>query len=162
VDSGLCRESLATLLSQEVSSLTELGALLEREHALLVANDVEALEKAMQERQIVIGRLLQIEDERRSLCRAHGRSADVTGLEQLLKWCDPRGTLEVRMSDCAKGALRCRDLNDRNGALVTARMKRVEGLLGALTGQRAETPSTYGPKGYSSTPRSGRVLTTEA
>jgi flagellar biosynthesis protein FlgN len=162
VDPGVCRESLATLLSQEVSSLNELAGLLEREHALLVANDVETLEKAMQERQVVIGHLLNIEEERRSMCRAHGKTTDVTGLEQLLAWCDTRGTLKTRIAESTQGAIRCRELNDKNGALVLARLRRVEGLLGALTGQPPEAPSTYGPKGACAAPRSGRVLTTEA
>jgi flagellar biosynthesis/type III secretory pathway chaperone len=161
VDSGACRESLATLLSQEVSTLDELASLLEREHALLVANDVETLEKAMEERQVTLGLLLRIEDERRSLCRTHGRSTDLAGLEALLAWCDPRGMLKAQWAECAQGATRCRELNDKNGALVHARMKRVETLLGALTGQPAAAP-TYGPKGAYTMPRSGRVLATEA
>lgn len=161
MDAESCRESLGTLLIQEASLLNELTALLEHEHGLLVANDVEALEKAMQERQVTLGRLLQIEDERRSLCRMHGRESDTGGLENLLAWCDPRGTLKSRWDDCASGAIRCRERNDKNGALVNARMKRVENLLGALTGNPPESP-TYGPKGAYSTPRSGRVLTTEA
>jgi flagellar biosynthesis/type III secretory pathway chaperone len=162
VDPGVCRESLATLLTQEVSLLDELAGLLAREHALLVANDVDSLDQAMQDRQIVVGRLLQIEEERRALCRAHGKSGDVTGVQQLLAWCDPRGTLKTHLANSTQGAIRCRALNDKNGALVLARMRRVEGLLGALTGQRPEAPATYGPKGYTSTPRSGRVLATEA
>lgn len=162
MEPAICRESLATLLTQEQSSLNELAGLLEREHALLVANDVDSLDKAMQERQVVVGRLLNIEEERRALCRAHGKASDVAGLEQLLAWCDPRGTLKARMEQSAQGAIRCRTQNDKNGALVIARMRRVEGLLGALTGQRPEAPATYGPKGYASTPRSGRVVTTEA
>jgi flagella synthesis protein FlgN len=162
VDPGVCRESLATLLTQEVSLLDELAGLLEREHALLVANDVDSLDQAMQDRQVVVGRLLQIEEERRALCRAHGKSSDVAGMQQLLAWSDPRGTLQTQLTNSHKGAVRCRALNDKNGALVLARMRRVEGLLGALTGQRPEAPATYGPKGYTSAPRSGRVLATEA
>ena len=42
----------------------------------------------------------------------------------------------------------CRDLNDRNGVLVGAQIKRVEGLLGAITGTSAE-PRAYGPRGQS-------------
>lgn len=162
MDSGLCRESLATLLIQEVSSLNELAGLLDREHGLLVANDVDSLEDAMQERQAVMGRLLGIEEERRTLCRAHGKSADPEGLAQLMTWCDPSGSLQPRLSDSANGAVRCRTLNDRNGALVFARMKRVEGMLDALTGQRAEAPATYGQKGTYGGPRSGSVLATKA
>lgn len=161
MDSGLCRESLATLLSQEVSSLNELAGLLDREHALLVANDVDSLEQAMQDRQVVVGRLLGIENERRSLCRAHGKSADPAGLAELIAWCDPSGSLKARFEESTQGAARCRTLNDRNGALVFARMKRVESLLGAL-GQHAEAPATYGQKGMYAAARSGSVLATKA
>jgi len=158
---GACREALASLLSEEVSALAELVGLLDREHALLVANDVEALETAMEARQVSVGKLLSAEEERRSLCRAHGRGTDAVGVEQLMAWCDPRGTLKSLWADCANGAARCRELNDRNGALVLARMKRVETLLTALTGQQPDSP-TYGPKGACAPIRSGRVLATEA
>lgn len=162
MDPTVCRESLATLLLQEVASFNELAVLLEREHGMLVANDVEALEKTMQSRQVVVGRLLQVEEECRGLCRAHGKTSDAAGLRQLLAWCDPRGTLTARMEECARGSGRCRELNDRNGALVVARMKRVEGLLGAITGQRREAAATYDRTGLSAATRSGRVVTTEA
>lgn len=161
VDSNVCRESLVALLTQEASSLAELAGFLEQEHALLVANDVVGLESAMERRQETLSRVLQIEDERRTLCRMHGYGTDVAGLESLLAWCDPQGTLKAHWAECAQGAARCRELNYRNGALVTARMKRVETLLGALTGQAPEAP-TYGPKGAYAAPRAGRVLATEA
>jgi flagellar biosynthesis/type III secretory pathway chaperone len=162
LDPGVTRESLATLLSQEISFLNRLAELLAHEHSLLVANDVDALDKAMQDRQVVVGRLLDIEEERRGLCRAHGKTADVHGLEQLLAWCDSRGDLKSRMAESAKSAVRCREMNDRNGALVQARMKHVQNMLGAITGQAPEAPATYGPKGAYSQPRSGRVFTSQA
>ena len=156
-----CREALSSLLSQEVSMLGSLAGLLDREHVLLVANDVETLEQVMEERQIIVGKLLRAEDERRDLCRMHGRGTDAEGLEQLMMWCDPRGTLKARWAECAANATRCRELNDRNGALVAARMKRVENLLTVLTGQPQETP-TYGPKGAYAPVRAGRVLASKA
>ncbi|MEJ1961967.1 MAG: flagellar protein FlgN [Gammaproteobacteria bacterium] len=156
-----CREALASLLSTEVSSLAELATLLDREHELLVANDVDTLEAVMAERQLSVGRLLRAEEERRDLCRMHGRAVDAAGIQQLMAWCDPNGTLKPRWEECAKGATRCRELNDRNGALVMARMRRVESLLTVLTGQPQNAP-TYGPKGAYAPVRSGRVLATEA
>jgi flagellar biosynthesis protein FlgN len=156
-----CREALASILTQEVSALAEIAALLDREHALLVANDVDTLDIVMEERQVSVGKLLRSEEERRSLCRMHGREPDAKGIEQLMAWCDPRGTLKSHWTECANGAARCRELNDRNGALVTARMKRVETLLTALTGQSQEA-TTYSAKGAYAAPRSGRVLATEA
>ena len=156
-----CREALASLLSIEVTSLAQLAILLDREHGLLVANDVETLETVMAERQLAVGRLLSAEEERRDLCRMHGRSVDAAGIHKLMAWCDPHGTLKPRWEECAKGAARCRELNDRNGALVMARMRRVESLLTVLTGQ-PQTAPTYGPKGAYAPVRSGRVLATEA
>src|SRR6185369_5843916 len=156
-----CREALASILATEVSELTALGSLLDREHELLVANDIETLESVMAQRQLAVGKLLSAEEERRNLCRMHGRGVDAAGVLQLMNWCDPHGTLRARWEECARGAGRCRELNDRNGALVMARMKRVETLLTALTGQPREVP-TYGPKGAYASARSGRVLATEA
>ena len=156
-----CREALASILSTEVAQLTELASLLDREHELLAVNDIEALEGVMAHRQVSVGKLLSAEEERRNLCRMHGRGVDAAGVLQLMSWCDPRGTLKSRWEECAKGATRCRELNDRNGALVMARMKRVETLLTALTGQQRDVP-TYGPKGAYAPARSGRVLATEA
>lgn len=161
MEPGACREALASILATETAALTELAGLLEREYSLLEANDVDTLERVMEERQESVGRLLRTEDERKTLCRMHGREADAAGSEQLMTWCDPRGTLRSAWAQCASGAARCRELNDRNGALVMARMKRVETLLNVLTGNSQEAP-TYGPKGAYSTPRAGRVLATEA
>jgi flagella synthesis protein FlgN len=159
LEANACREALASLISQEVSALTELAGLLDREHGLLVANDVTTLESVMAQRQDTVGRLLRAEEERRSLCRMHGRGVDAAGIENLMAWCDPQGSLKSQWADAANGAVRCRELNDRNGALVNARMKRVETLLGVLTGGSQE-PQTYGPKGAYSTNRPGRVLAT--
>ncbi len=161
MDPVACREHIATLLSQESAALDALAKLLEREHGFLVANDVESLEAAMAERQTCVGSLLRIEEDRRSMCRMLGHTPDAAGLDRLLAWCDPAGSLKSRWADCATRGTRCRDLNDRNGALVAARMKRVETILGALTGRSAEAP-TYSASGTTTVSRSGSVLTTTA
>lgn len=162
MDAGLCREHLETLLSEEASALAELERILTREHEILTANDVDALERSATERQACVGRLLRVEEERRSLCRMLGYPAEREGLEKLMAWCDPQGSLQARWAECAASATRCRDLNDRNGALVAARMRRVESLLGVITGRGAAPPQTYGPSGGRAVPRVGRMLTTEA
>ena len=81
------------------------------------------------------------------------------GLERLLAWCDPSRTLRRRWAECAERAARCRNLNDRNGALVTVRLKNVEGMLDVLTG-RAK-PKVYGRQGtFETAARDPRVLAT--
>lgn len=158
MDPRICREHLERLLIEEAAALARLEELLEKEHEFLTANDVEELEKAGEARQSCISALIAIEDERRSLCRMMNVSPDVAGIEKLLQWCDPSRQLAASRIACSQRATKCRSLNDRNGALVSARLKRVEGMLGVITG-RASQVKVYGSNGaYESTGRSDRVL----
>lgn len=158
MDVGVCREHLTTLLREESELLAELQDLLARESRVLETSDVQTLESTTRARQERMGALARIEEQRRSLCALHGFSADRAGLEGLMGWCDPDGTLLPRLRECADRAVKCRDLNDRNGIVVAARLKRVEGMLDALTGRPARS-DTYGPRGYTdSNTRPGRVL----
>jgi flagellar biosynthesis/type III secretory pathway chaperone len=142
----LCRDHLQTLLSDETAALQELERLLQAEHAVLAAQNVAAIERIALTRQEKIGALAQIEAQRRGLCTLHGFSADWLGLEGLLQWCDPEGSLLPRLRECAQLAVRCRDFNDRNGTLVGARLRQVQSMLATLGVQGAK-PDGYDPKG---------------
>lgn len=158
MDPHVCRDTLERLLVEEAATLTRLETLLDKEHEFLIANDVEQLERAGEARQSCIGALVAIEDERRSMCRMMNISADAVGLDKLLAWCDPSNELKRRWAACADRAARCRGLNDRNGTLVSARLKRVEGMLDVITG-RANQPKMYGSKGsYEVSGRSPNVI----
>jgi flagella synthesis protein FlgN len=157
LDRDVCREHLAEVLAEEAALLGELRTLLEREYEVLGTKDAIAVEKTVLARQERVGALTRVEEHRRSLCSLHGYSADYAGLEGLIVWCDPEGTLVSRLRECAKRAADCRDLNERNGTLVAAKLKRVEGLLGALTG-RSSSADTYNANGSNAPTRPGRVL----
>ena len=158
MDPSVCREHLAKLIGEEDQALARLERLLEQEHEHLLANDVDALDRTGQERQACVGDLLRVEDERRSLCRALNLPTDPSGLDRMLEWCDPSRSLRPRIADCADRAGRCRDLNDRNGALVAARLKRVEGMLDVITG-RANSSKVYGRQGaFQATSRTATML----
>ena len=146
VDAEVCREHLGVLLTEEIDALRELEELLKREHEVLGAQNVAAIERTALVRQQMMGDLARTEEQRRSLCTLHGHTADWVGLEKLMQWCDPDGTLLSRLRECAERAIRCRDLNDRNGVMVAARLKQVAEMLNALTGG-ASQPVTYGPNG---------------
>ncbi|HUI61402.1 MAG TPA: flagellar protein FlgN [Steroidobacteraceae bacterium] len=161
MDPSRCREQLGRLMAEETAALRELADMLEREHGFLEANDVISLEGATRERQRCVARIYRIDEQRRALCQERGVSLDHLGLEQLLLWCDPERTLAAGWADCAAAAAACRRLNDRNGALVAARLQHVQARLGALISTRRE-PATYGPRGAYAQASSGRVLTTEA
>ena len=47
---------------------------------------------------------------------------------------------------CTAAAIKCRGLNDRNGAMAGARLQNVQARLGVLIDGRRETV-TYGPRG---------------
>jgi flagellar biosynthesis/type III secretory pathway chaperone len=155
-----CREKLGNLIKDESLALNELATLLDREHGFLEANDVVALEGATRERQRCVARICRVDEERRALCRDLGRPVDLEGLEDLLRWCDPKGSLSSSWAECSEAASKARNLNDRNGALVAARLKHVQARLGTLIARREA--STYGPKGAYSQASTGRVLTAEA
>jgi flagellar biosynthesis/type III secretory pathway chaperone len=163
VDAALTRDTLGRLLAEENAALTEFEALLDREYGALAKRDIDELESLADTRQASILRLLKIEEERRSVCGMLGYDTDLQGLARLIAWCDPARTLARPYDECASRARKCRDLNDRNGILVGAQIKRVEGLLGALTGANAE-PRAYGPRGHSNpySAASGTVLSAEA
>lgn len=158
MDASLCREHLNELLTEESAALSRLQALLEKEHGFIVGNDVESLDRTGAERQECVGALMRIEDERHALCRAIGMSGDRIGLKKLLGWCDPEKTLQARWTENTRGIRHCRSLNDRNGALVSNRLKRVEGLLDILNSQTAQS-RTYTAKGTAyQQSGAGRVL----
>lgn len=158
MDPVVCRDHLDKLIAEESGALDQLLQLLDREYELLVANDVDGLDRAGQARQNCIGVLMRIEDDRRALCRALNVPADANGLDRLLAWCDPSKVLRSRWAGCAERAARCRTLNDRNGALVTARLNRVQGMLDMVTG-RAGQPKVYGPRGaFQAQARAARTL----
>ncbi len=156
-----CRETLGRLMAEESDALNELSALLDQEHAFLEANDVASLEGASRDRQRCVARIMRVDEERRGLCRDLGHPLTLEGLEQLIRWCDPQGTLAGGWSACSAAAARCRQLNDRNGALVAARLQHVQARLGTLIESRRETV-TYGPRGAYSQTSHGRVVATEA
>jgi flagellar biosynthesis/type III secretory pathway chaperone len=155
-----CRERLATLMAEQNALLATLEGLLAHEHELLQTRDAEGLENASTTRQHCVAGILRVEDERRALCRAHGRGENPAGLHDLLAWCDPTGLLLPAMQEYRERTLRCRELNDRNGILVNGRLQPASSLPGAPDG-RAPEGNTYGPgsdhgRGY------GRKLTTRA
>jgi flagellar biosynthesis/type III secretory pathway chaperone len=161
MDATLCKDHLRRLITDENRLLGELESLLDQELGFLNDSDIDALENAGQVRQTCMGALIRLEDERRSLCSMSGKSADLHGLEALLKWCDPTGSLQPHLTECTARATRCRELNDRNGMVVTARMKRVEGMLNVITG-RSQAPVTYGPQSAYKAAPVGRIVRSEA
>jgi flagellar biosynthesis protein FlgN len=163
ISQSQCRDTFARILADELAALTQLESLLQNEHGFLSGNDIDGLEAASAARQECVGRLLKLGDERRDLCRMLGRNSDLAGQAALLSWCDPEGSLAPLLNDHAGRSSTCREQNDRNGALVGARMARLNNMLGMLAGP-AGNPAVYGPGGQraSAMPGSGRLVAARA
>lgn len=158
MDASLCLEHLGELLAEEAAALSRLEGLLEKEHEFILDSNIELLDSTGAARQECVSVLMHIDDERQALCRAVGMSSDRIGLKKLLGWCDPSHTLQARWQESTRKIRHCRSLNDRNGALVNNRLKRVEGLLGILNGQ-ANASQVYTSKGSAyQQATSGRVF----
>jgi flagellar biosynthesis/type III secretory pathway chaperone len=159
MEASLCREHLAELIHEEVKLLGVLYTLLEEERGVIASGDLKALERSTAQRQAQVAALAHTEAQRNSLCSMHGQSPDAAGLERILRWCDPRGGLRAPLAQCREQALKCRQLNDRNGLMVSAHLKRVDERLRALRG-RSDRAATYGPRGDLAGAHAGRVLGT--
>jgi len=163
MDRTLCREHLEQLLATEADALSQLESLLDKEHLMITGNDIEGLEQAGTARDACVAILLRVDAERQQLCRATGMSADKVGLRNLLNWCDPQGSLQTRWAKSVEVTRHCRALNDRNGALVNSRLKRVEVMLDAMNGGQGRDERVYSARGnaYQQTP-AGRVCNVQA
>jgi flagellar biosynthesis/type III secretory pathway chaperone len=154
---------MARILADELAALTLLETLLLSEHTYLKDNDIDGLETASTARQDCVARLMKLGDERRDLCRMLGRGSDLAGLASLVAWCDPQGTMAPLLQEHAQRSATCREQNERNGALVGARMARISNMLGMLAGSAA-APSVYGRNGQHGTtmPPAGRLVAARA
>lgn len=146
VSPAQCRDALARILAEEIGALKLLETQLQNEHRHLAANDIDGLEAASAARQDCVATLLKLEDERRNLARMLGRDSDLAGSAALVAWCDPQRTLAPALAEHARLSGVCREQNERNGALVGARMARISNMLGMLAGSGA-APPTYGRSG---------------
>ena len=147
MDASQCRLHLEQSLNSEAAVLHDLNELLDREHQLIITDNIDELDKTGSQRDLYISKLLKIDADRLALCRATGNSPDKKGLKELLDWCDPQHKLHTRWEQSVQQLQECRNLNDRNGALVNTRLKRVEGMLDVLSGGQTRNERTYSSRG---------------
>lgn len=136
--------ALQRILSEESAGLNELEALLARETQILQGEDVTAIQRIGSERHRCVERLTRLDAERADLCRMLSFGNGLTAIEKLLAWTDPQGQLRARWQSNLQVAGRCREINDRNGAIVAVKLGRVQKRLALLRG--SPLPPVYGPR----------------
>lgn len=136
--------ALQRILSEEAAGLTELEVLLERETQILKGEDLAAIQSIGSARHRCVERLTRLDAERADLCRMLSFGRGRGAVEKLLAWADPQGELKRGWMANLQVAGRCRDINDRNGAIVAVKLSRVQQRLAVLRG--TPMPQVYGRK----------------
>ncbi|HEX2790939.1 MAG TPA: flagellar protein FlgN [Steroidobacteraceae bacterium] len=139
------RAHLSRILDEESQLLGELETLLRDESAILKSDDVEAIARIGSTRQHCIDALTRLDAERADSCRMLSFGQGRGAVSKLYSWCDPGGALESHWLANLAIARRCQQLNDTNGAVVTARLSRVQQLLMVIRGTSA--PPVYSARG---------------
>ncbi|HEX4052001.1 MAG TPA: flagellar protein FlgN [Steroidobacteraceae bacterium] len=136
--------ALQRILSEESAGLNELEGLLARETHILQGEDVTAIQHIGSERHRCVERLTRLDAERGDLCRMLSFGSGLTAIEKLLGWADPQGQLQAQWQSNLQVASRCREINDRNGAIVAVKLGRVQKRLALLRG--SPLPPVYSPR----------------
>ena len=131
------RQHLDKILSEESELLAELQAVLESETGIVSSDDADAIANIGNNRQRCVDRLTRLGQERSDTSRMLSFGTDAAGLDRMFEWADPSRTLCARWRANLELARRCKALNDRNGAIVTAKLDRVQQLLRKLRGTHA-------------------------
>jgi flagella synthesis protein FlgN len=139
------RQHLERVLRDEAQLLVELEQLLQREADIVRGDDPTAIESIGGARHRCIDQLTRLDQERTAACRMLSFGTGREGFEKLLSWCDPGRSLRLRWQENLRVARHCKELNDRNGAVVSLKLGQVQRLLTTLRGGAAAP--VYGRQG---------------
>jgi len=139
------QQHLDRVLSEEGRLLGELEGVLHEETDVLRGEDTEAIASIGSSRHRYVDDLTRLDAERGSTCRMLSFGSGPAAMARLLEWADPSGRLKVQWSRNLELAKRCKRINDQNGAIVAAKLGRVQQLLGKLRGVSA--PPVYSARG---------------
>ncbi len=145
IQPGDIRQHIERVLRDESQLLVELEQVLKREADVVRGDDPTAIENIGGSRHRCIEQLTRLDAERTAACRMLSFGAGRDGFDKLLAWCDPGRSLRERWQDNLKVARRCKEMNDRNGAVVSLKLGHVQQLLATLRGGAAAP--VYGRQG---------------
>ena len=125
---------IGELLKQEQQLLGELEQLLRTESDVLHADDTDAIERVSGSRQRCVEALIRIDADRQDCCRLFSFGDDRQAFERMLKSLEDGSVLQKHWNVNLEIARRCKDFNDRNGAVVSVKLNSVRQRLAALRG----------------------------
>jgi flagella synthesis protein FlgN len=142
------RQSLQTILTQEVRCTEDLLACLNTERVALARRDMPALEQTTREKLRYTEELEQLERQREQLVVDLGFGTDAESLRSCFKSLPQADTLKQLWQQVLVNIETCRNGNLTNGGILEAGRRHVEQALLILRGQSG-APALYNTNGDS-------------
>lgn len=134
-------QHISRLLNEEHRLLGELESLLASESEILRGDDPAAIEHASETRRRCVEQLARLDADRNDCCRMFSFGSDRDAFGRLLASLAEGTALRARWQANLVVARRCKERNDRNGAVVSVKLNNVRQRLAALRG--ASAPPVY-------------------
>ncbi|WP_268987171.1 flagella synthesis protein FlgN [Pseudothauera lacus] len=144
----------ANLLDMEVAQLRTFVALLDREEALLVAGDVDALVSLAKDKTDLYHTLQRLHDARALLL---GRNGLDSSADSIVRACEGMPAALARWQEVIELARQARERNSVNGKLLIERMQHNQRAL-AILQSAADRPPLYDAAGNTRPSGGGRIL----
>lgn len=137
------------LLQQEIRLSQQLLEILQSENQALQSNDHDAIQQLIPNKQQAIDSLESLVQQRQSLLKDAGFSADKKGMDSFIRQCGgiSRGLLEQYRHQLITVASSCQRQNEINGIIINASSRYTKNALSILKGQRPGNEVHYGPNG---------------
>lgn len=138
------QRQLQQLLNEEFRLLNDLEQLLQQETEALSGSDLAVMSSVGATRHRCVQELTRLDHERVDTCRMLSFGTGRAAVDRLFDWADSTGQLKTKWQANLEIARRCKALNERNGAIVTAKLGHVQRRLRAVRG--TAPPPVYGTK----------------
>jgi len=146
----------ATTLNDEIAAASQLAAVLQREQALLIDADVDALPDLTQEKAKLIAQIAVLANTRYQALAAAGFTDDEAGMKAWTESSAPAAAVKA-WNDLLAVAREAKELNRINGVLIGKHISRNQATLSVLQAGR-QGPALYGPDGQTSSKGGSRGL----
>jgi flagellar biosynthesis protein FlgN len=145
---------ISTLLNQDAVLLNSLVSVLLKEQASLVTMDIDAIEKLLDEKAVLLQKITQATKARHLALGQAGFDANENGMPA---WVSKNGRAQDQATwqTFQQQLARAKELNRVNGQMINQHFKRNQLTLNQLQGRPANT-GVYGPNGQTTTSNQSR------
>jgi len=154
---GEARQRIVEIIGSSVYHALGLKESLEDERKALAAQDIDALNRAIDNKSRCVATLQTLEQDRRRLCSISGHGEAIDHMQQMMAWCDEDSVVANSWEQLMVIATECSTLNMTNGAIIRVRKEQIESSLSVLRGGAPGT-EIYGRDGTGSNSMSQRSL----